>query len=109
MPNKHKEDLISQEEFNELSSKSEINNIPLPHNSNFDDENRDSLDETLMGMEYALDELEEEEVDTLDEDTLTLKAESSEEDDEEDLDYSLEDDEDFTPPQIDRADYSSTL
>jgi hypothetical protein len=67
-----------------------------------------------MGMEYALDELQEE--DALDEeleedeDALTLKAESSEEDDEdEDFDYSLEEDEDLSPPQIDRADYSSTL
>lgn len=112
MPNKQKEDLISQEEFNELSSKSEINNVPLPHNSNFDDENRDSLDETLMGMEYALDEPEED--DALDEDRITLRAEFSEdedenEEDEKDFDYALEDDEDFTPPQIDRTDYSSTL
>lgn len=73
MPNKNKDDLISQEEFNELSSRSGNNNIPLLYNTNFDDENKDSLNETLMGMEYALDELQDE--DSLDE-TLETDDES---------------------------------
>ena len=104
---KQHNDLISQEQFDKLSSQSDINNIPLPHNSNSDDENRDTFDETLMGMEYALDELEEE--DALDEELEEDGLELSESGEEIEDDYTLEEDDDLTPPEIDRADYSSTL
>lgn len=104
-----KEDLISQEQFNKLSSQSDINNIPLPHNSSHDDENRDTYDETLMGMEYALDELEEEQaLDDLEEEELSLAEESDEEGALND-DYALEEDDDLRQPEIDRTEYSSTL
>lgn len=59
-----KPDTIGYREFNKLTDHSDRNHDPLPSEVLFDDENITQLEETLMGMEYDnedLDELEDEE------------------------------------------------
>lgn len=59
-----KPDTLSYREFNRLTDHSDTNHDPLPSEVLFDDENINQLEETLMGMEYELedmDELEDEE------------------------------------------------
>lgn len=59
-----KPDTITYKEFNKLTDHSDTNHDPLPSEVLFDDENINQLEETLMGMEYELedkDELEDEE------------------------------------------------
>lgn len=59
-----KPDTISYKEFNKLTDHTDTHHDPLPSEVLFDDENNNQLEETLMGMEYELedmDELEDEE------------------------------------------------
>lgn len=78
-----KSDTINYREFNKLADHSDTNHDPLPSEVLFDDENINQLEETLMGMEYDnedLDELEDEE-----DHEITLEM-SEEEDPDEDPD-----------------------
>lgn len=75
-----KADTISYKEFNKLTDHSDTNHDPLPNEVLFDDENINQLEETLMGMEYDnedLDELEDEEDHEI---SLELSDEEMEED-----------------------------
>jgi hypothetical protein len=59
-----KPDTIGYKEFNKLTDHTDTHHDPLPSEVLFDDENVDQFEETLMGMEYELedmDELEDEE------------------------------------------------
>lgn len=59
-----KPDTLSYKEFNKLTDHTDTHHDPLPSEVLFDDENSNQLEETLMGMEYDvedLDELEDEE------------------------------------------------
>jgi outer membrane translocation and assembly module TamA len=80
-----KPDTIGYREFNRLTDHSDTHHDPLPSEVLFDDENTDQLEETLMGMEYELEELDE------------VREDLDDEDDEDSLEFSdnvLEDDED---------------
>ena len=75
-----KADTIGYKEFNKLTDHSDTNHDPLPSEVLFDDENIIQHEETLMGMEYDnedLDELEDEEDHEI---SLELSDEETEED-----------------------------
>ena len=82
-----KPDTIGYSEFNKLTDHSDTHHDPLPSEVLFDDENKDQLEETLMGMEYELtelDELKDDLVDEDDEDALYLAGDELEDDEDED-------------------------
>jgi K+/H+ antiporter YhaU regulatory subunit KhtT len=54
-----KSDTISYREFNKLTNYKTPNNAPLASKVLFDDENITEMEETLMGMEYDNEDLEE--------------------------------------------------
>ncbi len=55
-----KKDLIDNAEFTKISLRPKIkHHIPLKNENINDDENRDSLEETLIGMEYDLEDEDE--------------------------------------------------
>jgi hypothetical protein len=53
--NTHKKDLITNREFTKLNNPPHRGHNPLPDELINDDENDDTLEETLIGMEYDLD------------------------------------------------------
>lgn len=80
-----KPDTISYKEFNKLTDHSDTHHDPLPSQVLFDDENINQLEETLMGMEYELedeDELEDEEDHEI---SLELSEEDEEDESEDDI------------------------
>lgn len=79
-----KPDTIGYREFNRLVDHSDTNHDPLPNEVLFDDENINRLEETLMGMEYELEDLDELEDEEDHEIALELSEEDSEDIDEED-------------------------
>ena len=50
-----KKDIITNTEFTRINNQPRKNHAPLPDEIFSDDENSDSLEETLIGMEYDLD------------------------------------------------------
>ena len=80
-----KPDTIGYKEFNKLTDHSDTHHDPLPSEVLFDDENINQLEETLMGMEYEIEELDELK-DEDDEDALELSEEDLMDDLEEDPD-----------------------
>lgn len=54
-----KPDTIGYKEFNKLTDHTDTHHDPLPSEVLFDDENDNPLEETLMGMEYELEDLDE--------------------------------------------------
>lgn len=74
-----KADTISYKEFNKLTNPK--GDQVTPEGVLFDDENINSLEETLMGMEYDVEDLDELE----DEEDNEIMLEASGEEDEEDL------------------------
>ena len=84
-----KPDTISYKEFNTFTDKNHTHHDPLPSEVLFEDENTNQLEETLMGMEYDL------------EDTIEL---SDEEDKEIALEFSEEDLEDYEDDNADSFD-----
>lgn len=87
-----KPDTITYKDFNKLTDHSDTHHDPLPTEVLFDDENTNQLEETLMGMEYELEDLDELE----DEEDHEIALELSEED--------MENDEDPEDINADRAD-----
>ena len=86
-----KPDTISYKEFNKFTDKTHSHHDPLPREVLFEDENTNQLEETLMGMEYDL------------EDTLELS-------DEEDKEIALElSEEDLDDSEDDNADSSDEM
>lgn len=75
-----KADTISYREFNKLTDHTNTNHDPLPSEVLFDDENIDKLEETLMGMEYDLEDLDE----LADEEEKEILLELTENDEDED-------------------------
>lgn len=55
MPKKEKKDIITNREFTIISNPPHKGHNPLPDEIDFDDENEDTLEETLIGMEYDVD------------------------------------------------------
>ena len=88
-----KPDTISYREFNKLTDHSDTNHDPLPTEVLFDDENINQLEETLMGMEYELEDLEELEDEEDREIALELSDEDEEIEDNEDDEYADRNDE----------------
>ncbi len=88
-----KPDTISYKEFNKLTDYTKIHHDPLPSEVMFDDENTNQLEETLMGMEYELEDSTE----LADEEDREIALELSEEEleypEDEDADQSDEVDE----------------
>lgn len=93
-----KPDTITYKEFNKLTDHSDVHHDPLPSEVLFDDENANRLEETLMGMEYELEDLDELE----DEEDHEIALELSEEEYEGD-----EDPEDENADRIDEIDESA--
>ena len=86
-----KSDTISYKEFNKLTDHTDTHHDPLPSEVLFDDENDNPLEETLMGMEYDVEDLDELEDD---EDDYEMSLELTENDaDDIEADKSVEDDE----------------
>jgi hypothetical protein len=56
-----KSDTINYREFNKLTDHSGTHQDPIPVHILFDDENINELEETLMGMEYDNEDLDESE------------------------------------------------
>lgn len=81
-----KPDTIGYKEFNRLTDHSDTHHDPLRNEILFDDENADPMEETLMGMEYELEELEELENDEDKEVGLELSDEDSTDEMEDDED-----------------------
>lgn len=71
-----KADTIGYKEFNKLTDHSDTNHDPLPSEVLFDDENINQLEETLMGMEYDNEDLDE----LQDEENIEIALELSDED-----------------------------
>ncbi len=87
-----KPDTLSYKEFNKLTDHSDTHHDPLPSEVLFDDENVNQLEETLMGMEYDVEDMDELE----DEEDHEIALELSDED--------LEAEEDPDDINADRAD-----
>jgi hypothetical protein len=83
-----KPDTINYKEFNKLTD--HTHNDPLPNEVLFDDENINQLEETLMGMEYELEDLDELEDEEDHEIALELSDEESDEDDEDEEDINAD-------------------
>jgi hypothetical protein len=81
-----KPDTIGYKEFNKLTDHSDTQHDPLPSEVLFDDENINQLEETLMGMEYELEDIDELQDETEREDSLELSEEDLMDDLEEDPD-----------------------
>ena len=77
-----KPDTISYKEFNKLTDHTDTHHDPLPSEVLFDDENVNQLEETLMGMEYELEDLDELEDEEDHEIALELSEDDMEEEDE---------------------------
>lgn len=92
---KHKPDIISESEFTKMNVPKEKHHYPLPEEVIPEDENSDPLEETLMGMEYDLEEDEniiyDNDDDIPDEDLDYLMSELKDEGEEDEMDR--EDDE----------------
>lgn len=73
---KEKHDIISESDFTKLNQPKIKHHYPLPSEVIDDDENIDTLDETLLGMEYDVDSEEEIENAIPDEDMEYLMSES---------------------------------
>ena len=54
-----KPDTIGYKEFNKLTDHKKTHHAPLPSEVLFEDENNNQLEETLMGMEYELEDMDE--------------------------------------------------
>jgi hypothetical protein len=91
-----KPDTIGYKEFNKLTDHTDTHHDPLPSEVLFGDENTNQLEETLMGMEYDLENLDELEDEEDHEIALELSDEDIENDqnpDDENADKSDETDE----------------
>ena len=77
-----KPDTISYKEFNNLTVHTSTQQDPLPSEVLFDDENTNQLEETLMGMEYDVEDMAElaNEADDDDETSLELSEDDPEDD-----------------------------
>ena len=75
-----KSDTINYKEFNKLTDYTNTHHDPLPSEVLFDDENTNPLEETLMGMEYELEDIEE----LADGDDAEIALELAEENEEDD-------------------------
>ena len=93
-----KPDTISYKEFNKLTDHTDIHHDPLPSEVLFDDENINQLEETLMGMEYELEDMDELEDEEDNEIALELSSEEMESD---------EDPEDINADRSDEMDESA--
>jgi len=87
-----KPDTISYKEFNKLTDHTDVHHDPLPSEVLFDDENSNQLEETLMGMEYEIEDLDELENEEDHEIALEL------------LDVEMENDEDPEDVNADKSD-----
>lgn len=94
-----KPDTIGYKEFNRLTDHSDTHHDPLPSEVLFDDENINQLEETLMGMEYEMEDLDELE----DEEDHEIALELSEEED----DIEDEDPNDINADRNDELDESA--
>ena len=74
-----KPDTLTYKEFNKLTDHTDTHHDPLPSEVLFDDENTNQLEETLMGMEYELEDLDELEDEEDHEIALELSEEEMEE------------------------------
>lgn len=83
-----KADTISYREFNKLTDHTSTNHDPLPGEVLFDDENIGKLEETLMGMEYDLEDLDEL-ADDEEKEILLELVENDEDEDYSDLDADI--------------------
>jgi hypothetical protein len=79
---KEKHDIISESDFTKLNLPKIKHHYPLPSEVIPDDENIDTLDETLLGMEYDIESEEEIENAIPDEDSEYLMSESEKESEE---------------------------
>lgn len=93
-----KPDTLTYKEFNKLTDHTDVHHDPLPNEVLFDDENMTRLEETLMGMEYELEDMDELE----DEEDHEIALELSEEELEGD-----EDPNDINADRIDETDESA--
>lgn len=78
-----KADTISYKELNRLTDHTDTNHDPLPSEVLFGDENKNQLEEVLMGMEYDIEAEEEKEL------AAELMEEDEIDDDEDDYDSDL--------------------